>query len=89
VTSVELIRSTDEEKAKQIDAVGAFQLARNRGIDGKPRPETSPGSLHTLQRIAREGKNVFGSLMESVKYYSLGQITHALYQVGGEYRRNM
>ena len=53
------------------------------------RPEETGPAIATLQRIAREGKNVFGSLMESVKYYSLGQITHALYQVGGEYRRNM
>jgi methylmalonyl-CoA mutase len=42
-----------------------------------------------MQRAARDGKNVFGSLMEAVKYSSIGQITRALYEVGGEYRRSM
>jgi methylmalonyl-CoA mutase len=45
--------------------------------------------LRTLQNTARERKNVFEQLMEAVKYNSLGQISHALYDVGGEYRRNM
>jgi methylmalonyl-CoA mutase len=38
---------------------------------------------------AREGENTFAELMEAVKYCSLGQITHALFEVGGQYRRNM
>ena len=42
-----------------------------------------------LQNTACERKNVFEQLMEAVKYNSLGQISHALYDVGGEYRRNM
>jgi len=42
-----------------------------------------------LQQIARERKNIFASLMEAVMFNSLGQISHALYEVGGEYRRNM
>ena len=42
-----------------------------------------------LQATARERRNVFASLMEAVKTHSLGQISHALYDVGGEYRRNM
>jgi len=45
--------------------------------------------LTYLQAIARERRNVFASLMEAVKTHSLGQISHALYGVGGEYRRNM
>ncbi|MGH9772935.1 MAG: hypothetical protein ACRD4Q_14765, partial [Candidatus Acidiferrales bacterium] len=49
----------------------------------------SPGSLAALQNTARERKNIFERLMEAVKYNSLGQISHALYEVGGEYRRNM
>jgi isobutyryl-CoA mutase len=49
----------------------------------------APESLETLQNTARERKNVFEQLMEAVKYNSLGQISHALYDVGGEYRRNM
>jgi methylmalonyl-CoA mutase len=48
-----------------------------------------PGSLTLLQQTARERKNVFAQLMEAVKYNSEGQISHALYDVGGEYRRNM
>ena len=42
-----------------------------------------------LQQTARDRKNVFAQLMEAVKYNSEGQISHALYDVGGEYRRNM
>jgi methylmalonyl-CoA mutase len=42
-----------------------------------------------LQATARDRKNVFAALMEAVKTHSLGQISHALYEVGGEYRRNM
>jgi isobutyryl-CoA mutase len=56
---------------------------------GKARNELAPESLKTLQNIARERKNMFEQLMEAVKYNSLGQISHALYDVGGECRRNM
>jgi len=45
--------------------------------------------LAYLQKTARDRKNVFNALMEAVKTHSLGQISHALYDVGGEYRRNM
>src|SRR3546814_2280659 len=45
--------------------------------------------LAYLQNTARERRNVFEALMEAVKTHSLGQISHALYDVGGEYRRNM
>ncbi|QAU23760.1 methylmalonyl-CoA mutase [Dyella sp. M7H15-1] len=79
-TEIELIRSTEEEKGQQIDNVRAFGKARN-GL--------APESLKTLQSTARERRNVFEQLMEAVKYNSLGQISHALYDVGGEYRRNM
>jgi methylmalonyl-CoA mutase len=79
-TEIELIRSTEEEKGQQIDNVLAFGKARN-GL--------APESLKTLQTTARDRKNVFEQLMEAVKYNSLGQISHALYDVGGEYRRNM
>ena len=43
----------------------------------------------TSQATARERQNIFAALMEAVKTHSLGQISHALYDVGGEYRRNM
>jgi methylmalonyl-CoA mutase len=45
--------------------------------------------LAYLQKTARDRQNVFAALMEAVKTHSLGQISHALYDVGGEYRRNM
>jgi len=79
-TEIELIRSTPEEKAQQIEHVKAFQDVRN---------PLAPDSLRELQNAARERRNVFERLMEAVKYNSLGQISHALYEVGGEYRRNM
>ncbi len=76
----QLIRSTEEEKQDQVAAVRAFQ-ARNA-----PR---AAAALGALQRAAASGGNVFAELMECVKVCSLGQISHALYQVGGQYRRNM
>lgn len=80
VTKIELIRSTEDEKRKQIENVVGFREARN---------SRGPESLKHLQQTARDRKNIFASLMEAVKYNSLGQISHALYEVGGEYRRNM
>jgi methylmalonyl-CoA mutase len=80
VTGIELIRSTPEEKGQQIDNVLRYQQGRN---------EYATDGLKQLQATARERKNVFASLMEAVKTHSLGQISHALYEVGGEYRRNM
>ncbi len=75
-----LIRSTEEEKQDQVAAVRAFQ-ARNAG--------RSPAALQRLKQAACGGGNVFAELMESVKTCSLGQISQALYEVGGRYRRNM
>ena len=51
--------------------------------------DEAPEALARLQRVAREGGNVFEELMETVKVASLGQITSALFDVGGQYRRNM
>jgi methylmalonyl-CoA mutase len=79
-TEIELIRSTEEEKAQQIENVQRFGRARN-GL--------APDSLKILQKTARDRRNVFEQLMEAVQHNSLGQISHALYDVGGEYRRNM
>ncbi|MGO4552070.1 methylmalonyl-CoA mutase family protein [Lysobacter sp. 2RAF19] len=78
VTEIELIRSTEGEKGQQIENVANYQTLRN-GETG----------LAFLQKSARDRQNVFASLMEAVKTHSLGQISHALYDVGGEYRRNM
>ena len=75
-----LIRSTEEEKQDQVAAVRAFQ-ARNAA--------RAPDALDRLKQVACGGANVFAELMESVKSCSLGQISHALYEVGGRYRRNM
>ena len=79
-TEIELIRSTEEEKGQQIANVAGYQGNRN-GFAAE--------GLRGLQATARERQNVFASLMEAVKTHSLGQISHALYDVGGEYRRNM
>ena len=80
VTEIELIRSTEAEKGQQIANVAGYQQGRNAyAADG----------LASLQKTARDRQNVFASLMEAVKTHSLGQISHALYDVGGEYRRNM
>jgi methylmalonyl-CoA mutase len=76
----EVIRSNEEEKEQQINHLRAFH-ARNTAV--------SAAMLQRLQQVAIENGNLFAELMETVKYCSLGQITHALYQVGGQYRRNM
>jgi methylmalonyl-CoA mutase len=78
--TVELMRSTDDEKDEQIAATRAFQAL------GADRREVQ---LEALGRVARDRGNVFEALMEAVKVASLGQISGALYEVGGEYRRNM
>ena len=80
VTTIELMRSTEEEKQDQITSVRAYQAIR---------ADERPAELTRLQQVARERGNVFAQLMESVKVASLGQISGALYDVGGEYRRNM
>jgi isobutyryl-CoA mutase len=77
---LELIRSTDEEKRQQITQVRAFK-ARHA--------DEAPMALARLNETARLGGNLFEELMETVKVCSLGQITHALYKVGGQYRRSM
>jgi len=102
-TEIELIRSTEEEKAQQIANVRAWQASRNAlapegetdhshaaAMEEHAEPEVHDGhGLAYLQRAARERRNVFEALIEAVKTHSLGQISHALYDVGGEYRRNM
>jgi methylmalonyl-CoA mutase len=76
----EVIRSTKEEKEQQIQNLAAFKK-RNEG--------KSAEKLSRLQEVVVQNGNIFEELMETVQYCSLGQITHALYQVGGQYRRNM
>src|SRR3989339_588894 len=77
---LELARSTEEEKQSQLKNLQAFKL-RNQS--------KSEQALLQLQKAAINNDNLFAELMETVKYCSLGQITNALYAVGGQYRRNM
>jgi methylmalonyl-CoA mutase len=55
----------------------------------KRHEKEAPAALARLQQTALSGENIFAELMETVRYCSLGQITQALYDVGGKYRRNM
>jgi methylmalonyl-CoA mutase len=80
ILPAEVIRSTPVEKDLQIRNVGAFQDRHK---------DRSAAMLKRLQEVAIHNGNLFEELMETVKYCSLGQITHALYDVGGQYRRNM
>lgn len=76
----EVIRSSEEEKERQINNLRSFHH-RNASI--------SEQKLQLLKAAAVQENNLFDALMDTVKYCSLGQITHALYEVGGQYRRNM
>ncbi len=75
-----LIRSSDAEKRAQIEKLRRFQLRH---------AEAAGPALAGLQRVARSGANVFAELMQTVKFASLQQITEALFEVGGRYRRSM
>jgi methylmalonyl-CoA mutase len=76
----EVIRSDKEEKEHQIETLRNLQTAK-----AKPAEE----GLKAIQEAAVQNKNLFEYLIEVTKVASLGQITHALYEVGGQYRRNM
>ena len=76
----ELARSTEEEKHHQIINLRAFQAEH---------ADAASEALKRLQGVAESGGNLFAELLETVKVASLGQITAALYEVGGQYRRNM
>jgi len=80
VHDLELIRSSDDEKNDQIRHVRTFQEAHS---------DEAADALNRLQVTARARDNIFAELMQTVRSNSLGQISSALYQVGGEYRRNM
>lgn len=78
--TIELARSTDDEKQSQLRRLDAFH-ARHA--------DAAPAALAALRQAAIDNDNVFARLMEAVRVCSLGQITTALFEVGGQYRRNM
>ncbi|MHC2990595.1 methylmalonyl-CoA mutase [Pontibacter sp. HJ8] len=80
VLPTEVIRATEEEKQYQI---AMLQLLHQRNTD------QSADRLKRIQQVAINNGNIFEEMMETVKYCSLGQITNALFEVGGQYRRNM
>lgn len=80
IDQMELARATKEEKETQIHSLQTFQNQHEDAVEG---------ALKTLKEVASSGGNIFAELMETVKVASLGQITEALYEVGGQYRRNM
>ncbi len=78
--SVELARATEDEKRSQIGRLAEFKQQHEK---------VAPAALERLQKVALAGQNIFAELMNTVRCCSLGQITQALYDVGGQYRRNM
>ncbi|MCF8081027.1 MAG: methylmalonyl-CoA mutase family protein [Desulfobacterales bacterium] len=78
--SLELSRATEEEKQSQLDRLADFE---------KRHEKEAPAALKRLQKVVLSNENIFAELMNTVRTCSLGQITQALYEVGGQYRRNM
>ncbi len=78
--TLELARASDEDKNEQLQRLADFQATHK---------EQAPQALEALKQVALKGDNIFEQLMKTVKHCSLGQITSALYEVGGQYRRNM
>jgi methylmalonyl-CoA mutase len=76
----ELVRASGEEKQAQLESLRAFH-ARH--------VEAAPAALARLQQVVLDGGNVFEELLETVKVASLGQVSEALFEVGGRYRRSM
>jgi len=77
---LELIRSTEDEKQSQLKRLREFQKRNERD---------APAMLERLRQAVIRDENVFAVLMDAVRVCSLGQITHALFEVGGQYRRSM
>lgn len=80
VTPKEVIRATEEEKQYQISMLQNLHATT---------PKESKGSIARIQHAAIHNENIFEELMNAVKYCSLGQLTQAMFEVGGQYRRNM
>jgi methylmalonyl-CoA mutase len=77
---LELIRSTEEEKQSQLKRLREFHARHAK---------EAPAMLERLRQAVMKDENVFAVLMDAVRVCSLGQITHALFEVGGQYRRSM
>ncbi|MCD6585638.1 MAG: methylmalonyl-CoA mutase, partial [Desulfobacteraceae bacterium] len=80
ISNLELARATDGEKQSQL---------KRRNDFVKKNQDMAPAALKRLRETALAGENIFAEMMNTVKYCTLGQITQALYEVGGKYRRNM
>jgi methylmalonyl-CoA mutase len=78
--SIELARSTEDEKQSQLQRLQAFH---------ERHAAQAPAMLQRLQQAVMANDNVFAVLMDAVRVCSLGQITNALFEVGGQYRRSM
>jgi methylmalonyl-CoA mutase len=78
--AIELARATEAEKQSQLKRLADFK---------KRHQNEAPAALERLQKVALTDENIFAELMNTVRYCSLGEITQALYDVGGKYRRNM
>ena len=78
--TLELARSTDDEKQSQLKRLAEFHALH---------ASESPAMLARLKQAVIENRNVFEVLMDAVRCCSLGQITDALFEVGGQYRRSM
>jgi isobutyryl-CoA mutase len=77
---LELARASEEEKESQVARVRAFQATHQ---------SESEAALANLKAVAASGGNTFAALMDAVRVCSLGQITSAFFEVGGQYRRNV
>lgn len=80
ISALTLSRATEAEKEEQIASLAAFQEKHRQEAEA---------ALQKLKEVALSGGNIFAELMKTVRVASLGQITSALYEVGGKYRRNM
>jgi methylmalonyl-CoA mutase len=79
-TGLELARATEGEKASQIERLAGFKTRH---------AADAPAALERLRAAAAGGGNVFEALMDAVRHCTLGQITDAFFDVGGQYRRNV
>ena len=80
IVPAEVIRAEESEKQYQIEMLGNLHKAK---------AEQAKNALQRIQKAAIQNQNIFEELMDAAKVCSLGQITAALFEVGGQYRRNM